>query len=176
MQDTGTAGLAPLLQTLISNRAGLVKTAASITGCHSRAEDVVQDAFLRVSAMSAEALPGNALLGYVFRIVRNLAIDHYRKQAMERKYVVCDEQDLNRAPQLATPETINADRQTLGSVDHALAQLPTRTRYAFVMYRVHGKQQKDIAAELGVSPTLVNFMVRDALLHCKKRVLGEPCA
>ena len=27
---------------------------------------------------------------------------------------------------------------------------------------------KDIAKELGVSPTLVNFMIRDALVHCRK--------
>lgn len=181
MQETGTAALAPtgfepLLQTLISNRAGLLKTAARITGCHSRAEDVVQDAFLRVSGMKPDALPFNAQLNYVFRIVRNLAIDHYRKQSMEQKYFVSDEHDLDTAPQLANPESINVDRQTLGKVDRALAQLPERTRYAFIMYRVHGKQQKDIAAELGVSPTLVNFMIRDALVHCKNYVLEEPGA
>lgn len=36
------------------------------------------------------------------------------------------------------------------------------------MYRLHGVPQKDIAKELGVSPTLVNFMIRDALVHCRK--------
>ncbi len=171
MQESGTQdlpfnGFPSLLQTLISNRSGLLKTAARITGCHSRAEDVVQDAFLRVSSMKADALPFNARLNYIFRIVRNLAIDHYRKQSMEQRYFVNDEHNLNAAPQFANPESINVDRQTLGKVDSALAQLPERTRYAFVMYRVHGKPQKDIAAELGVSPTLVNFMIRDALTHC----------
>lgn len=158
-----------LLHTLISHRTALVKAAARITGCHSRAEDVVQDAYLRISRMAAPQ-PFTASLSYVFRIVRNLAIDHYRKQAMEQKYFISDEHDMNSAPLLANPESINADRQTLGSVDHALQQLPGRTRYAFVMYRIHGKQQKDIAAELGVSPTLVNFMIRDALVHCQTRV------
>lgn len=172
MQESGTTdfhsnGLPSLLQTLISNRASLIKAAARITGCHSRAEDVVQDAFLRVSDMKIDTLPFNAQLNYVFRIVRNLAIDHYRKQSMEQKYFVYDEHGLNSAPQVSNPESINVDRQTLGSVNDALLQLPERTRYAFIMYRVHGKQQKDIAAELGVSPTLVNFMIRDALVHCK---------
>lgn len=36
------------------------------------------------------------------------------------------------------------------------------------MYRLHGMPQKDIAKELEVSPTLVNFMIRDALVHCRK--------
>jgi RNA polymerase sigma-70 factor (ECF subfamily) len=46
------------------------------------------------------------------------------------------------------------------------------------MYRLHGVPQKDIAKELGVSPTLVNFMIRDALLHCRKvsGSRGEPSA
>jgi RNA polymerase sigma-70 factor (ECF subfamily) len=175
MQDSGITdlrlnGFPSLLQTLIYNRANLIKTAARITGCHSRAEDVVQDAYIRVSSMTSDTLPFNARLNYIFRIVRNLAIDHYRKQSMEQRYFVNDEQNLNAAPQVSNPESINVDRQTLGKVDRALAQLPERTRYAFVMYRVHGKPQKDIAVELGVSPTLVNFMIRDALVHCKNFV------
>jgi RNA polymerase sigma-70 factor (ECF subfamily) len=175
MQDSGITdlplnGFPSLLQTLISNRANLIKTAARITGCHSRAEDVVQDAYIRVSSMTSDTLPFNARLNYIFRIVRNLAIDHYRKQSVEQRYFVNDEQNLNAAPQVSNPESINVDRQTLGKVDRALAQLPERTRYAFVMYRVHGKPQKDIAVELGVSPTLVNFMIRDALVHCKNFV------
>lgn len=175
MQDSGItdlslSGFPSLLQTLISNRANLIKTAARITGCRSRAEDVVQDAYIRVSSIASDTLPFNARLSYILRIVRNLAIDHYRKQTLEQRYFVNDEQNLNAAPQESNPESINVDRQTLGKVDRALAQLPERTRYAFVMYRVHGKPQKDIAVELGVSPTLVNFMIRDALIHCKNFV------
>jgi RNA polymerase sigma factor (sigma-70 family) len=175
MQDSDVTavsanGFPSLLQTLISNRAGLIKTAARITGCPSRAEDVVQDAYLRVSDLKTDTLPFNARLSYVLRIVRNLAIDTYRKQSMEQRYFVSDDQDINSTTHIANPESINVDRQTLGKVSTALAQLPERTRYAFVMYRVHGKPQKDIAVELGVSPTLVNFMIRDALVHCKNYI------
>jgi len=178
MQESGTTDLQPngppsLLQVLISHRAGLVKAAARITGCYSRAEDVVQDAYLRICGLPGETLPINARLNYLFRIVRNLAIDHYRKQTMELKYFVSDDNDLYAAPQLSNPESINADLQTLGSVNDALLQLPERKRYAFMMYRVHGRQQKDIATELGVSPTLVNFMIRDALAHCRHSLRAQ---
>lgn len=168
--DNSLHDLPSLLQTLISHRQGLIKIAAQITGCRSHAEDVVQDAYLRVRRMKAGMLPFNAQLNYIFRIVRNLAIDHYRKQATEQRYFVQDDQSLDTVPQMSNPESINVDRQTLGKVDRALAQLPKRARYAFLMYRVHGKPQKDIATELGVSPTLVNFMIRDASVHCRKFV------
>lgn len=175
MQEFGSAncsteGNRSLLQALVDNRFILVKTAARITGCHSRAEDVVQDAFFRLSGTHPPTLPLKASVNYVFRIVRNLAIDHYRKQAMEQKYTGSEEEGLSAATTGVTPETTNLNQETLKIVDTALSQLPTRTRYAFEMYRIHGVQQKDIAKNLGVSPTLVNFMIRDALIHCRKTV------
>ena len=68
----------------------------------------------------------------------------------------------------ASPETSHINFSTLEHIADALTELPSRTRYAFEMYRLHGVPQKDIAKELGVSPTLVNFMIRDALVHCRK--------
>ena len=159
-----------LLQALVENRTILVKTAARITGCHSRAEDVVQDAFLRLAGGRAITLPLRAQINYVFRIVRNLAIDHYRKQAMEQRYIGSEEEGMHATSGNAPPEASNLHQETLEIIDSALSQLPERTRYAFEMYRLHGVQQKDIAKELGVSPTLVNFMIRDALVHCRKTV------
>ena len=66
------------------------------------------------------------------------------------------------------PSDIISHRIPLEHIAEALGELPQRTRYAFEMYRLHGVPQKDIAKELGVSPTLVNFMIRDALIHCRK--------
>ncbi|UFH49855.1 RNA polymerase factor sigma-70 [Pseudomonas sp. KNUC1026] len=175
MQDLGTlecntVAAPALLQALVENRSTLVKTAARITGCPSRAEDVVQDAFLRLSSIKNITLPLKAQVNYVFRIVRNLAIDHYRKQAMELKYSGSEEEGLYACNPSDTPEVNNLNHEALAQIDSALGELPARTRYAFEMYRLHGVQQKDIAKELGVSPTLVNFMIRDALVHCRKSV------
>jgi len=158
-----------LLDVLIQKRAVLLKAAASITGCRSRAEDVLQDAYLRLITVSRSSLPSGARVSYVFQVIRNLAIDHYRKQELEHKYVCSDEQ-LDAQASDATPDSIQASVQTFNIISEALNQLPDRTRYAFEMYRLHGMQQKEIAKRLGVSPTLVNFMIRDALIHCKKAV------
>jgi RNA polymerase sigma factor (sigma-70 family) len=173
MQEFGTeecknATSVTLFEALIENRTTLVKTAARITGCHSRAEDVVQEAYLRLSTLKNIKLPLKAQLNYVFRIVRNLSIDHYRRQVMELKYSGSEEEGLNASNPADTPEATNLHLETLEIIDAALKELPERTCYAFVMYRLHGVQQKDIAKELGVSPTLVNFMIRDALVHFRK--------
>ncbi|MCY1183726.1 hypothetical protein D9M73_243700 [compost metagenome] len=101
--------------------------------------------------------------------MRNLAIDHYRKQALELKYSGPEEEGLDVVIPGASPETSHINFSTLEHIADVLGELPERTRYAFEMYRLHGVAQKDIAKELGVSPTLVNFMIRDALVHCRKR-------
>ncbi len=49
----------------------------------------------------------------------------------------------------------------------ALAQLPERTQCAFKLYMLEGYSQRDVAKQFGVSPTLVNFMIRGALKHCR---------
>jgi len=62
------------------------------------------------------------------------------------------------------------ERRLLERIDEILATLPERTRLVFEMYRLHGKTQREIAKVFDVSPTLVNFMIRDvmnALASCR---------
>jgi RNA polymerase sigma-70 factor (ECF subfamily) len=158
----------PLLQAFVDNRQILIRIATRITGCRSRAEDVVQDAFFRLQSAPRITSSFKAQLSYLFQIVRNLAIDHYRKQVLELKYFGPEEEGMHAVVQGASPELSHINFATLEHIADALTELPQRTRYAFEMYRLHGVQQKDIARELGVSPTLVNFMIRDALVHCRK--------
>jgi len=167
-QQSTSACDTPLLQAFVDNRTVLVKIAARITGCRSRAEDVVQDAFFRLQSAPSITSSFKAQLSYLFQIVRNLAIDHYRKQALEQRYCTHEDEGMNVVIAGATPQDTHMHQTTLQVVDDALGQLPQRTRYAFEMYRLHGVPQKEIARELGVSPTLVNFMIRDALVHCRK--------
>ncbi len=55
----------PLLQAFVDNRTILVKIAARITGCRSRAEDVVQDAFFRLQSAPQITSSFKAQLSYL---------------------------------------------------------------------------------------------------------------
>lgn len=157
-----------LVEIYIENRPKLVKFVSGIAGGKAEAEDIVQDAFFRLSSAPDVILSPQVKMSYLFQIVRNLAIDHFRKQSLINRYSSPEEEGMNVPATTATPEGACIDQATLRTVEEALQELPDRTRYAFEMYRIHGVPQKEIAKELGVSPTLVNFMIRDALLHCKK--------
>jgi len=157
-----------LLQLYTDNHTSLTRFSMRITRNHSDAEDIVQNTFFKLSSASSVAPSPKSQLSYLFQIVRNLSIDHYRKQSRIKKHH--DASDIDAAISNSSPEASYRDTQTLNQIDTALAELPERTRYAFERHRIHGISQKEIASELGVSNTLVNFMIRDALLHCNKSV------
>jgi RNA polymerase sigma factor (sigma-70 family) len=155
-----------LLQVYEDNLHILKRFAIRLTGCNFHAEDIVQETFFRLPKSTKITSPPKAQLSYIFQIVRNLSIDHHRKQTLINKNFYFKEVDV--AIENISPETKHNDTRVLNQIDIALAGLPARTRYVFEQHRIHGVAQKNIAKELGVSNTLVSFMVRDALTHCCK--------
>lgn len=71
------------LQLYLSHRAALLDYAAPIVGCRARAEDVVQEAWLRFSRQDDSADIRHPA-SYLYRIVRNLALDQTRRNATEK--------------------------------------------------------------------------------------------
>ena len=156
---------------LIENRHLLVNIATGITGCRGRAEDVVQDVFIKVS----ENVPVEKVrqpLAYLMRMVRNLAIDHYRRRTFERGHYINEEEGYDVPSPNAGPQANVILRDLLQHISDALATLPARTRMAFEMVRIGDCTLKETARMLQVSQTLVYFMVRDATNHCLNCVQG----
>ncbi|GJD53453.1 putative ECF RNA polymerase sigma factor SigI [Methylobacterium crusticola] len=155
-----------LLRAFLEERARLVDYAARILGERGPAEDVVQDVGLKLCERPAVAVSGPAS-HYLLRMVRNAAIDRVRQAARER----CRLAAADEALEVAAPCTCPLDRleccEALRAVAAALERLPERTRRVFLAHRIDGVPQKTLASEIGVSPTLVNFMVRDAGALCR---------
>ena len=155
----------------VTHRERLCDSAMKILGCRHRAEDVVQDTFLKVTE-AASAFTIRQPVAYLHQVVRNLAIDRYRRSALETICFRAEEEGLQVSDLSHTPEAVVAGRQHLSLVCGALGRLPERTRKAFELHRLGGLTQREVARELGVSPTLVNFMIRDALLACRDAMRG----
>lgn len=152
-----------------AHRVELVDYATAIVGDRARGEDVVQEAFLRLDAASA----GRKLdepVGYLRRIIRNLAIDWIRRRSVEGRHVA-DTADVEAvAEDRPSQEDVIAYRDELRVVMDAMAELPERTRIALEMHRFEGVKLKDIAAHLGISVGLVHALVYEGLEHCRKRL------
>lgn len=146
----------------------LREVAASILGCRQRAEDVVQDTWFKLADLpSQHQQQVRQPRAFLMRLVRNLAIDRYRRLAMESTLFAAPEEALELSCSSATPEHRLISRQALAQVAEALATLPERTRHAFLLHRLDGYTQREVAEQLGVSVTLVNFMIRDAQQCCR---------
>jgi RNA polymerase sigma factor (sigma-70 family) len=149
----------------IAHRAQLRHAAMRIVGTPEQADDVVQDAYLRVAEMNS-VFNVKQPLAYLFQLVRNLAIDRHRQAALEWRYFTGEEDGLHVPSSAATPETFVGNMQQLRLIADALASLPERTRKAFELCRLGGHTQREVAAQMGISATLVNFMIRDAMTSC----------
>lgn len=161
-----------LFDVFISHRRALIEAAARIVGSRESAEDVVQDTFVKLFDQDKTILVRYPV-SYLFQTVRNLAIDRHRHNEVANRHMDGEEEGLLVTSEATSPENAMQGRQALGAVMQALAALPERTQWAFEMYRFRGVPQKDIAVMLNVSPTLVNFMIKDAMTCCRDALFGD---
>ncbi len=152
----------------MQHRIELVDYATAITGCRSRAEDVVQEAYLRFEEMGGKSFQHHSA-GYLFRIVRNLAIDWRRRQTVEDRYLGSQEA---AAIDIVTPEATLLYRDELQIVTTSVAELPERTRLALEMYSL-GYKLKEVAQRLGISIALAHALVHQGLSYCRRRLLDD---
>ena len=144
----------------IANRQQLRSIALRIVGTPELADEVTQEGFLKVAEGIFEV---EKPFSYCCQVVRNLALDHRRRQAVESTYRVYTED--GELPQVAgglAPEQGLDERRILRAIDKALSKLPARTRKVFELYRLGGLTQREIGKEIGCSAALVNFMLKDA--------------
>jgi RNA polymerase sigma-70 factor (ECF subfamily) len=158
-----------LLKVVICQRPQLLAIARRILRCPHLAEDVVQDAAVKASHMRHESSIG-CPEQFARRIVKNLAIDQARRRSLECRYAAPEADGETMTSSCADPCARLEVCEAMNAVLAALEELPERTRHVFERSRIEGVSQKCIAADLGVSPTLVNFMVQAAHRHCFARL------
>lgn len=160
----------------MAHRAALVDYAAPITGCRAHAEDIVQDAYLHFSAAGSRGsgeLRIDHPVAYLYRTVRNLALNWLRRRTVESAVPSGGEMLEGMASADPDPEHEALYRDQLRTVTLALDELPERTRRAFELHRLHGHTLHQVAGTMGISVGLAHQLVRDALTRCAARLDGE---
>ncbi len=147
-------------------RPTLMAIARRYVNCPFLAEDVVQDAALRVLSGDAADEVGTPD-AYLARMVRNLAIDRARRRGFETR-LFADEEEGAACPAAcaACPDKVVEGCEALKAVEAAIAALPEAARTAFTLHRIEGVPQKEIARRLGLSPARVCGLVRQGHEAC----------
>lgn len=139
---------------------------------HDLAEDLCQEVYLRLRMTSD--WPANPR-AWLYRIARNLVIDHHRRQSRSPILEVSDGESEPVAAEYLGPEDRLEHRQQLQVVNSALAELPTHVRQALAWYRLEGMTQREISERLSVSERMAGRYVQQAEQHCAARLSAASC-
>lgn len=137
------------------------------TGSADRAADVAQHTYLRLALAPEPSSPIGDPRAYVFRVAGNLAIDTMRKEGRIAARTALADRAAALADPAPSPETALLARERLALLDEALAGLPAKARRALLMSRLDGLTFAQIAAELGVSESMVAKYIAQALRACR---------
>lgn len=140
------------------------------------AENIVQDVFTELlEKQEILTLPIN-LIAYLFTAVKNKCLNYLRHQTVRQEAA----DQLQEAHRLAMQAGFNSleifDDHTFSEEDmaeileKALSSLPERCRQIFVMNKIEGKKQKEIATELNISINTVETQMGIAYKKLKNEL------
>lgn len=158
----GGSELARLFQ---EHNASLVQLLRARLRSDQEARDVAQEAYVKLLQLDA---PGTVsyLRTYLFRTALNIATDRLRSAAVHE--AAHRDPVFDRHVDEQTPEKNILAEQQLEAIEAALAGLPPRERYAFMLHRFADMDVEEVAERLGVTGRSVrNYIVR-ALLCCRQ--------
>lgn len=131
------------------------------------AEDAAHDAIVRVLESDAGALmnPG----AYLHQSVRNRLIDKYRQSRL-LDLVPLHELGEDEHPLSGDPDAQVRTAELLRSLKTGLAELPLKCRQVFLLHRLEGYSQQEIAQQLGISVNMVEKHMIRAARHLRERL------
>jgi RNA polymerase sigma factor (sigma-70 family) len=179
-KKTASAGLtvwtvAELGAFYTEHRSELHAHASRILKDSARAEEVIQDALIKVMLAAPELESTDHALSYMHRTIENLCIDIFRLEGRRPNLVVLDEAT-TEVEAVWQEKTDHADviaaADDAAIIRQALAMLSPAERAALVMWEMEGRSTEEIARELGIKESSVRHTVSRARTSLR-RVLSE---
>jgi len=160
----------------VEHRVELKAHATRILKDASRAEEVVQDALIRVILAAPELNSKEHALSYLYRTIQNLCIDIFRIENRRPNLVALDDAGVEVEGTWAKNATDNLDvilaADDAAIVRQALSMLSLAERSALIMWEIEGRSTEEIARELGIKKSTVRHTVSRARASLR-RVLSE---
>jgi RNA polymerase sigma-70 factor (ECF subfamily) len=154
----------------------LYRLSLRLTGDPAAAEDVVQEAFVKLMA-GADRIEGRSRLAtWLYRVAYNASMDRLREQK-KLAPVPADEDDEAALPMPTTlvefsrsPEAMLRDAETRDALDDAIQSLSPSLRAAFLLRDVEGLTTAEAAEALGLTQTNLKVRLHRARLLLRERL------
>ena len=157
-----------LMEAYFEKRTLLVRYFTRLLGDANWAEDLVQDLYVRLSAMP-EVPEAADPAAFLFRMGHNLYLNQLRARLSGRaREAAWQSLSAGSGGEVAvdvspSPEDQAHGRQQMRLFQAALDSLPEKTRVIFRLHRIDGIPQAEVAARLGISLSSVEKHLSAAL-------------
>lgn len=131
------------------------------------AEDITQETFLRVWKKRQSLVPEKSFFSLIARISTNLCYDHFRHVEVRNRHK--DQLPDYGKSHFDDPEKINQAEMLEEEIQRVVNEkLPDRCRSIFILSRMEGRTNPEIAEILGLSIRTVENQIYRALKILKK--------
>jgi RNA polymerase sigma-70 factor, ECF subfamily len=121
------------------------------------AEDLVQEAFVRVWERRRHLRPYASPRAYLYRVLRNLITDDFRRRRLRDRFSFL--KSLTDPVDVPSPAATLEATELATAAERAIAALPERRHDVFVLAHLHGLSYREVAETLGITPrTVANHM------------------
>ncbi|UAL12334.1 sigma-70 family RNA polymerase sigma factor [Caulobacter segnis] len=138
---------------------------------HGDAEDMTQELFAKLARVEDPGMENAD--AYIFQMAANLLRDRQRRERVRASYratIAGEPVDLEPLD----PARILQAREDLGEVSRILRELPERTRAIFLLYRLEGMKQAELATLYGMTTSGVQKHILKAMGHLTRRLRANP--
>ena len=131
--------------------------AARLLGDRTEAEDLAQEAMLRLWRIAPDWRQGEAkVTTWLYRVVTNMCTDRQRMRQRRRQTPLDDTPEMEDGAKTAEAGMIEADR--MAALSAALALLPARQREAVVLRHIEGLTNPEIAVVMDIGVEAVESL------------------
>ncbi len=121
------------------------------------AEDLVQEAFVRVWERRRELRPYASPRAYLYRVLRNLITDDYRRRRLRDRFSFL--RSLSDPVEVPSPLATLEASEFATAANRAVNSLPERRRDVFILAHLQGLSYREVAEAMGITPrTVANHM------------------
>ncbi len=139
----------------------LYSVALDITHSSETAEEIIQDVFLKIWLRKKELIEVESFSGYLFIVMRNLALDWLVKQARRQK--IFDQISSEKATAQPSAEAFLNQKEFNDLLQKGMDQLPRQQQEVFRLMRQEGLSRQETAQTLNIDPNTVKTHMSRAL-------------
>lgn len=138
----------------LTHKSVLLRFLTRSLGSSRDVEDIAHETFVRLLSQSCPQRIESPV-ALLKRIALNIVRDGFRSERYRRTQMRGIDVPLLSGHPDPGPEQTAADRQRLAQLRQAIDALPPRCREVFVLHKMHGRSQAEVAATLGISRNMV---------------------